>query len=39
MDFYGDDGFNYNRFRKTQLTKESFLRYQKDEHEIQKINS
>ena len=35
MDFYGDEDFNYEQFKKRKLIPESFRRYQAQEHGIQ----
>ncbi|CAF0769184.1 unnamed protein product [Brachionus calyciflorus] len=35
MDYYTDDGFNYNQFRQRKLNYESFRVYQEEEHRLQ----
>jgi hypothetical protein len=35
MDFYGEDDFNYQRFKKERLNEKAFKYYQKQEHQIQ----
>jgi hypothetical protein len=34
MDFYGDDDFNYKKFKKTHLIPAAFGQYQSEEHAI-----
>jgi hypothetical protein len=35
MDYYGENNFNYARFRKNQLNAQAFHEYQEEEHRIQ----
>ena len=35
MDYYGEDDFNYERFRRNKLNAKSFHHYQEEEHRIQ----
>jgi hypothetical protein len=38
MDYYGEDNFNYKRFKEKKLISESFKKYQEQEHAIQQQN-